>query len=267
MSKGRKMLDNLLIDDEGSRTIKLMDRVGFDKKLIMIMDWGLALGEADKSIEQINQEILSVCARFPDRLAGFAGIDPRRSNATELLHRAIDSWGAKGLKLHPTTGWRMDEGCTYKLVSVAVEYDVPVLVHVGKTTDVLSDKHAQPSDLIGLANAFPEGKFIAGHSGYLQWSEFAENPGTPENVCFEISGWQELVNGNRDKLTELLQGILAAFPRRVHFGTDGPFYSFNLVASEEHWLSMVLDCLDDCSHDSGDHGNTVMDPPLLKSLL
>ena len=264
MAKANKMLDHLLVDEDGSKTVKLMDKVGFDKKYIMIMDWGLALGEADRSIEQINEEILGVCARYPDRLVGFAGVDPRRRFATDLLRRAVDEWGARGLKLHPTTGWRMDEKCTHELVSLAVEYDIPVLVHIGKTTDVLSDKHAQPGDLVRLACSFPRGKFIAGHSGYKQWPEFAENLQTPDNLYFDISGWQELVNGDPDKLAELLGGILSAFPGRVFFGTDGPFYSFNLIASEKHWLSMTMEYLSGPSCPLKNFTDSVINPPILQ---
>ena len=263
-SKAEKMLDSLLIDDDGTKTIKLMDKVGFDKKYIMIMDWGLALGEADRSILQINEDILGICARFPDRIHGFAGIDPRRENAPEMLRRAINEWGAIGLKLHPTTGWRMCEENTHKLVSVAVECKMPVLVHIGKTTDVLSDKHAQPDDLVELATNFPNGNFIAGHSGYLQWPEFARNSQTPENLYFDISGWQELVDGDFEKLTHLLDGILSYFPRRVFFGTDGPFYSFNLVAAEKHWLSMVLDYLKGSADRLMCDTGNMINPPFLQ---
>jgi len=264
MSRAEKMLDSLLIDDDGTRTIKLMDKVGFDKKYIMIMDWGLALGEANRSISQINKDILGICARFPDRIKGFAGIDPRREDATNILRRAIDEWGAIGLKLHPTTGWRMSDECTHRLVSVAVEYAIPVLVHTGKTTDVLTDKYAQPKDLVELATSFPNGNFIAGHSGYLQWPEFAKNPQTPENLYFDISGWQELVNGDSQKLAQLMDGILSYFPGRVFFGTDGPFYSFNLAASEKHWLSMVLEYLDRSSSQSKYDSDSVTNPPFLQ---
>jgi predicted TIM-barrel fold metal-dependent hydrolase len=236
-------LQQMLGDPDGSKTIRLMDKVGFDKKIIMIMDWGLALGEADKSIQTINEEILSVCARYPDRLLGFVGVDPRRKDATDIVWRSINDYGAKGLKLHPTTGWKLDDESCHQIVDIAVQCGLPVLVHIGKTIDELSDKHARPGDLIELARHFPNGIFIAGHSGFDRWKEFAASENAPGNIIFEISGWQEIVNGDQACLNEHLWGLLEAFPGRVYFGTDGPFYSFNLVPAERHWLEMVKESI------------------------
>jgi predicted TIM-barrel fold metal-dependent hydrolase len=259
-SKLESRLQEMLVDRDGSKTIRLMDKAGFDRKLVMIMDWGLALGEAEKSIQTINQEILSICARHPDRLSGFVGVDPRRENAAEIVWRSIEDFGAKGLKLHPTTGWKLSDESCHRIVDTAVQCGLPILVHIGKTIKELSDEHARPSDLIELAEHFPGGLFVAGHSGFDRWREFAEHTGTPDNVVFEISGWQEIVNGDQERFDEHFWGLMSAFPKRVHFGTDGPFYSFNLVASERHWLDMVQNSLGRCPKELASTADTVTDP-------
>jgi uncharacterized protein len=241
--RAQAALDSLLPDGDGSRTLRLMDRVGVDKKTIMILDLGLALGEADKSIREINQEILGICARSSDRLVGFAGIDPRRPDATEIVRRSLDDWGAGGLKLHPTTGWRLADNTAHEVVALAVERRVPILVHIGKTIDELCDARARPRDIVALARRFPEGTFIAGHAGFGRWTEFADSDDLPQNLHCDISGWQELVEGDRAKLEHHLFGLMSLFLHRVHLGTDGPFYSFNLVASERLWLRLVMECL------------------------
>lgn len=261
LDKARQMLGSLLRDGDGSRTVRLMDKVGIDRKLVLVVDWGLALGEAEKPIATVNEEVLRICAAFPDRLTGFAGVDPRRDDAAALVRRAIDDLGARGLKLHPTTGWRLDDERTLEVVAVATGRRVPVLVHVGKTLDVLTDRHAAPQDLIGLARAFPDGVFVAGHAGFDRWREFAGDAGAPDNLHFDISGWQEIVEGDPERLKGNLFGLMAAFPGRVYFGTDGPFYSFNLVASEQHWLRMVVDCLRECPEALAGSAASVTDPP------
>lgn len=242
--RAQRTLESLLHDEDGSRSLRLMDEVGIEKKAVMIMDWGLALGEAEKNIREINKEILAVCANSPDRLMGFVGIDPRRQNACDIVREAMDDWGAVGLKLHPTTGWRLQDECAHEVVALAVERRVPIMVHMGTTIEELTDRHARPRDLVSIARHFSEGTFIAGHAGFERWTEFAETDDLPKNIHCDISGWQALVGHDSDKLERDLFGLIAAFPERVHFGTDGPFYSYNLPASEQHWLNMVMTCLE-----------------------
>jgi predicted TIM-barrel fold metal-dependent hydrolase len=208
---------------------------------------------------------LGICSKFADRLTGFAGVDPRRENSVEIIRWAIDQLGARGLKLHPTTGWRLDDECALEVVGIAVESDVPILVHIGKTIDALTDRHAGPADLIALAREFPDGTFIAGHSGYQRWGEFADREHVPDNLHFDISGWQEIAEGDPDRLKENLLGLMAAFPGRVYFGTDGPFYSFNLAASEKRWLGMVVDCLRECPEQLAHSAPSVTNPPRLSA--
>lgn len=257
-------LQQTLEDGDGSKTIRLMDKAGFDKKIVMIMDWGLALGEAEKPIKTINEEILSVCARFPDRLLGFVGVDPRRKNAVDIVWQCINDYGAKGLKLHPTTGWKLSDNSCHQVVDIAAQCGLPILVHIGKTIDELSDEYARPCDLIELALTFPNGIFIAGHSGFDRWKEFAKSENTPQNILFEISGWQEIVNGDQACLDKHLWGLLEAFPGRVYFGTDGPFYSFNLIATERHWLDMVLDSVSRCPKNFTATSSSVTNPACFK---
>jgi predicted TIM-barrel fold metal-dependent hydrolase len=240
--RAQTTLDSLLPDRDGSRTLRLMDEVGIDKKAIMIMDWGLALGEAEKSIGKINEEILRVCSGSPDRLAGFVGVDPRRPEARDIVRRALDNYGAQGLKLHPTTGWRLDDDSALEIVELAVERSVPILVHIGTTIEELSDVNARPCDIVALAKRFPHGTFIAGHAGFERWTEFAQVE-IPWNLHCDISGWQALVGSDLSQLEHHLFGLMAVFPNRVHFGTDGPFYSYNLPASEQRWLQLVSKCL------------------------
>jgi predicted TIM-barrel fold metal-dependent hydrolase len=221
-----------------------MDKVWIDKRVVLIIDWGVGLGEPTKSIGEIHDEILGVCARFPDRLLGFAGVDPRRDEAPEIVERAFDSLGARGLKLHPTTGWNLSDERAHRLVALASDRSLPVLVHVGKTLDILTDEHAQPDALTDLARAFPETNFIAGHSGFDRWRTFGDQSTVPPNVFFDISGWQELGARDPQRMRGDLEALVEAFPGRVFFGTDSPFYSYNLPAAESKWLTMVRDTID-----------------------
>lgn len=234
-----RQLSKMLTDDTGAATVRIMDKVGISKRVILVVDWGVELGEAEKSIWEIHKEILGISNRFRDRLIGFAGVDPRRSDAASLLVWAFDEMGARGLKFH-TGDFRLNEARTYDLVGLASERRLPVLVHLGKTVDVLDDAHAQPMPFLELARRFPEIPFIAGHCGFDRWESFVTCDAVPENVYFDISGWQERVRGDGANIIDDLTRLHAAFPSRVCFGTDSPFYSFNLIVSEKQWLERVV---------------------------
>ena len=236
------LVSRMLTDGTGEAALTIMDKVGINKRFILILDWGVELGEAEKSIWEIHRDILGICTRFRDRLVGFAGVDPRRSDAVALLNWAFDDLGARGLKLHPTSRWRLDDPETHRVVQAAADRRLPVLVHIGKTVDCLSDANAQPPALITLAKAFQGVTFIAGHSGFEAWNTFASSPDVPPNLYFDISGWQELHSRNAAGMKAALSGLLKAFPGRVCFGSDSPFFSYNLVTSEAWWLKTIVDC-------------------------
>jgi len=240
-SSTETLISRLLTDGTGKATLTIMDKVGIEKRIILVLDWGLELGEAEKSIWEIHREILGICTSFRDRLVGFAGVDPRRSDALALLKWTFDDLGARGLKLHPTSRWRLDDQETHRVVEVAANRHLPVLVHVGRTLDCLSDANAQPQALIALAKAFPGVTFIAGHSGFEAWSTFASNPEVPRNLYFDISGWQELFFRNAAGMKAALSSLLKIFPGRVCFGSDSPFCSYNLIVSEASWLKTIVD--------------------------
>ena len=236
---GRQIF-KMLSDDTGEKTIRIMDKVGIEKRIILIVDWGIELGEPEKSLRQIHKEILNICNKFNDRLIGFAGVDPRREDAADLLIWAFDSLGAKGLKLHPTGAWRLNEQRTELIVSLAARRNMPIMVHLGKTVDVLSDRNAQIEPFIELAKKFPYTPFIAGHCGFDLWHLFVECENIPENIYFDISGWQERIQGDGSNIISDLAILHQSFPSRVFFGTDSPFYSFNMIATEKRWVDRVV---------------------------
>lgn len=235
------LVSRMLSDPTGETTLTIMDKVGINKRVILVLDWGLELGEPEKSIWEIHREILGICARFRDRLVGFAGVDPRRSDAVAVLNWAFDDLGARGLKLHPTSRWRLDDPETHRVVETAANRGLPVLVHIGRTLDCLNDANAQPQAMIALAKAFRGVTFIAGHSGFEASNLFASNPEVPPNLYFDISGWQELYSRDAAGMKGELSGLLKAFPGRVCFGSDSPFFTYNLIASEGWWLKAIAD--------------------------
>jgi uncharacterized protein len=251
----------LMADRTGETTIRVMDAVGIEQRVILIVDWGLELGEPEISLEAIHREVLSVCRKSQGRLVGFAGVDPRRESGPDLLRIAFDELGARGLKLHPTGAWSLDDDRTGELVTLASSRGLPVLVHVGATMKILSDENSQPHALLRLARRFPSATFIAGHSGFELFRIFVDTPDVPANIYFDISGWQEMIRTQMELLPEYLSSLLRAFPGRVCFGTDSPFFSYNLAPQERWWIENVKNFAHDCSYDLRKAAQAVLDCP------
>ncbi len=240
---GRKLnaLNRVLSDRDGSICLRVMDKVGIEKRALHVIDWGLELGEPVCTVWDINEAVLRICRRHQDRLIGFAGVDPRRSDAVSLVAWAFDKLGAAGLKLHPTSrGWTLDDERVAALVDLAAQRKLPVMVHTGGTVSVLCDEHCQPSALLRLSARFAGVDFIAAHSGFSNWRAFGLDQ--PPNLWFDISAWQERLSIDGEGLKAEIQQLLARFPNRVFFGTDSPFYGFNMAFSEAKWIAAVREC-------------------------
>jgi predicted TIM-barrel fold metal-dependent hydrolase len=236
-----KPLNRVLSDKDGSVCLRVMDKVGIEKRALLVIDWGLELGEPACSIKEINEAVLGICRRHSDRLIGFAGVDPRRTDAVSLLTWAFDNLGAAGLKLHPTSrSWTLEDDRVSALVELAAHRKLPVMVHIGGTVSVLSSDNCQPSALLRLSARFAGVEFIAAHSGFSNWRSFGSDP--PPNLWFDISAWQERLSTDAVGLKAEIQQLLMRFPNRVFYGTDSPFYGFNMAFSESRWIAFVREC-------------------------
>jgi predicted TIM-barrel fold metal-dependent hydrolase len=65
-------------DPEAEGLLAEMDEAGIDKSIILPVDFGVALGDPEVSIEKVNKKYSELAQKYPDRLIAFAGVDPRR---------------------------------------------------------------------------------------------------------------------------------------------------------------------------------------------
>jgi predicted TIM-barrel fold metal-dependent hydrolase len=104
-------------DISGDMVVEDMDAAGIDKSVLLVLDWGLAhqIGEAKLSIEEINKVYADAVQKYPQRLIAFAGIDPRRNKAAELVGRFLKEWGMRGIKLHSAAGFYPNDRTSYPI--------------------------------------------------------------------------------------------------------------------------------------------------------
>ena len=107
--------------------IRLLDEAEIDRAVVMT--YRDAPGPEERVIEYIAEAV----QRYPDRLIGYARMNPRYGDAAiALFDRAIREYGMRGLKLHPVS-YVMHPASepTLALIRHAASLGVPTLFHCG----------------------------------------------------------------------------------------------------------------------------------------
>lgn len=186
--------------------LRLLDEAGIDRAVVMTYcDAPLEHDEYDP-LHYVHQ----ACQRFPERLIGFARLDPGKDEACDLLAKAIHEWHFRGLKLHPF-GYRIpaDHACTLKLLQQAAKLNVPTLFHCG------DEEYTLPLQLERAALAVPEAQIIFGHmGGYFHVRDAIEVAKRCPNVYLETSATPHV--------HLIREAIEVLGPERVIYASDGP---------------------------------------------
>jgi len=208
-------------DPTGDLAVARMDAAGVDVSVMMPMDHGVGLGEPAVPIAEKVRLCAEAARRHRGRLFTFCGVDPRRRDALEILTRAVDEWGAIGLKLYPTNGFYPDDEVVYPLYRFCVSRDVPVLLHQGHSAGRHKSKFGHPVYVDAVAADFPELRLVFGHSARLEtWAHEALSVAIYKaNVFLDLSLWQHWISPD-----ELVRKVVWMRDRigadRILFGSD-----------------------------------------------
>jgi predicted TIM-barrel fold metal-dependent hydrolase len=209
-------------DPDGSKLVAEMDEAGIDKTVILPQDLAYLYGEPPIGIKEQNRAFAEMQEAYPDRIVAFAGVDPRRPGALELVETAVKDWGLKGVKLHPGTGWYPDGKEGYHFLSKVAQWGLPVLTHTGIWMG--RNKPCDPLHLDEVLLDFPHLKIIAAHLGSGFGRRVFEMSAHRPNLAVDFSGRQVTALKDRGAFRSALRNALDAFGSdRVFFGTDGPF--------------------------------------------
>lgn len=176
-------------DPSGDKTVEIMDKVGVDKAIACVTDFGLTDSNEDSitPIEEINRLTYEIVKRHPGRLYFAVGVDPRRKNALEIVETGVKEWGAKAVKLHPGTGWYPNDKIVYPLYQKCVELGVGVNFHTGPS--LLKSKYTHPMHLGDVADDFPELTIHCTHSAHLQFMEMVGLARSYRNIILDLANW------------------------------------------------------------------------------
>ncbi len=142
------------------------DMAGVDKVIVLAFEsvhLGLSVG---------NDFVAGYCRQHPEKLFGFASVDPHWADPVAEIERARQDLGMVGLKMMPVYQGihPMDERCI-KIWAAAERLGMPVLFHQGTTFPRRAPlKYAHPEQLEEVALAFPDLKFWIAHWGH-PWQE------------------------------------------------------------------------------------------------
>jgi predicted TIM-barrel fold metal-dependent hydrolase len=226
-------------DGSIGRLLGEMDEAGIDKTVLLALDAGIAF-HSNLTVREYNDYVADIVRAHPDRIIGFAGIDPRRGKeAIVELERCVNI-GLKGLKLWTLTGFYPDDESYYPLYEKVAEFGIPMLIHTGMGPPGTYLKFNNPIYVDKVAVDFPNINIIMAHMGAPAWVEEAVTILIKNrNVYVDISAWEPTFKVAAFVLCQALTQIKAASGslRQVLFGTDWPL--FTSILSLKDWVEGI----------------------------
>lgn len=186
----------MIIDFHTHLFQKEMDKVGTAQQLIANMD---AAG-VDKAVvlpihpRTTNEFVASQMRRYPDRIIGFASVNPNDGPmAVDLLRRGVERLGLRGLKLHPPMQRFKDSDYDLlnPIIRTAEKLDIPIVFHCWA---YFGDPYTSISGQVNLAQTNPGVTFILAHAGGMHFPDLLSLARTPrrwewaENLYIDFAG-------------------------------------------------------------------------------
>jgi len=154
-----------------------------------------------------NREVSREVKRLRPRLVGFAMVHPKNDagRIRVLVGDAVRRYGFRGIKVHGHEALPTREVC-----EAAREFQIPLMVDVAGKAHVI--------DM--FAPEYPDVSFIIAHLG-----SFADDFRAHQQVVFQLARYPNVhadTSGVR-RFDYLVEAVRRAGPRKLLFGSDGPW--------------------------------------------
>ena len=157
-----------------SQYLRKMDRAGIERSLLIAVRAGDL--NVRGSFELPIDRVAAVCARWPDRFSGLAGVDPFRGmKGLADLTYAVKECGFVGAHLYPHWfGLAPDHAKYYPYYAKCAELGVPIMMQVGHNLVYTRERRlpsvGRPITLDQVAIDFQELTLIGIHIG-VPWTD------------------------------------------------------------------------------------------------
>lgn len=164
-------------------------------------------------IQEGNAKVAEIAGRFPDKVKGGLTIDwrwPEESVSEAEHHFSDENMVISGEICQYLNESEEVEPAFMKAVEKVIEMQKPLMFH--------SSFPCQVRAICGLAERYPEGRFVMAHIGGMRaWAHGILQAKDIENLYIDISGTPSLMNGIVEEAVRILG------PDRVLFGSDSRF--------------------------------------------
>lgn len=169
-----------------------------------------------------NEYVAAYVAQHPEKLIGFASVDPKRPRAPQILEHAIRHLGLRGLKIAPIyqhfDPWSPE---AYALYEAADALKIPIIWHQG-TTFVRDAPliHARPVLVDEIARRFPDLRMWIAHMGHPWCDEMIAVIRKHPHLYADMSA---LCPRPMQFYFAMASAVEYGVAHKVLFGTDYPF--------------------------------------------
>lgn len=172
-----------------------------------------------------NDDVAAYVAQHPDKLIGFAGIDPSDPRrAIQELERAAGELGMKGVTVSPASqGFHPSASAAMQVYAEVADRGLPILFHTGvQIVAATKLEYASPTLLDEVARELPSLKIVIAHLGYPRVEETLVLLAKHPNVYAEIS-W--ILHRPWEAYQALLGAHESGVTDKILFGSGFPFLS------------------------------------------
>jgi hypothetical protein len=171
-----------------------------------------------------NRFVADYVARFPQKLIGFAGIDPTERSALDEIRSAKGDLQLRGITISPAIqDFHPADTRAMRIYAEAEKLAMPILVHsIGQATEQSKLEFARPYLLDEVARSFPKLPIVIAQLGQPWLDETICLLGKHANVFADVSG---LLSRPWQAYSALVSAYQGQVIDKLLFGSDFPYTS------------------------------------------
>ena len=189
-----------------------------------VVDKAIVLGFKSKYLqaEIPNSYVAEYVNRFPQKLIGFAGIDPTERSAIDEMKAAKEHLQLQGVTLSPANqDFHPTDSRAMRVYAEAEKLGMPILIHpVGQFTEQSKLEYARPYLFDEVARTFPQLRIVFAQLGQPWPEETVCLLGKHDHVFADVSG---LLARPWHAYNTLVAAYESQVIEKLLFGSDFPY--------------------------------------------